>query len=201
MTTLKPIEILALAVDAPYFRAKHPDGRSFRMDTLVWESHDAAHWANYIRAFTFEAGYARATYPDGTVFDVLPTEVIHQPAKDGDGNAVDPASGDTAIGLGQSQGENIFTLNGSTTASEKLGIAQDTQQLGAVVAGTLLVGTLTTDLPATVDNAYRGRSVIFTSGALVKMAFAITGFIASTGTITFTPAPVAAAIGDTFIVV
>ncbi len=138
-----------------------------------------------------------AQYPDGTVLDVLPTEISYQQA------GPSPALPDDLppISIGQSQGSNVDAINASVLAAQNLQASSETMETAVVQAGTNTTTQVKTNLTGATDALYRGRVVIFASGAMNKAAAIITGFNASTGVLTFTAIPTAPSPGDDLIVV
>jgi hypothetical protein len=98
-------------------------------------------------------------------------------------------------------GVNATAINGSATAAANLAVSAATMLTGKAVTGTLSSTVFTTNLASTTTNAYVGRIVLFTSGALIDEAQTIKAY-SNTGQITvasgFTTAP---SNNDAFIIV
>lgn len=96
---------------------------------------------------------------------------------------------------------DISRINNSSGAASNIQVAADTMITGAAATGTLTTTIFTTNLASTTTDAYKGRLIVFTSGALIRQAKSISAY-SNTGQITvslaFTTAP---SNGDTFIIV
>lgn len=181
-----------------YFLAFNPDGRVLDAQAKTWVAFVLADLANYFMNFTEydSSGFYYGTYPSDFDLDVLPTEVSYQQS------GVTPAfPDDTLIGVGQSQGSNTAAINTSISSAVNLNKSTQVIASGIVQAGSNLITQIVTDLDGATDNLYRGRVVIFSSGAMDKAAAIITAYAEGTKILTFTAIPTAPTPGDTFIIV
>lgn len=96
---------------------------------------------------------------------------------------------------------NVTQIGGSTAVLELFKAAAGTIVSGAFIAGTLSTTAATTDLTEATDDHYKDRTLIPTSGALVKQAVGITAYAGATKRLTVTGFTEAPAPGDTFIIV
>lgn len=190
-----PIEVSYPAGATLYFIVHNPDSTVWNGTT--WESFTPANWATYAIHMTEQAGsgYYRGVYPVG-ISDVITTEAIYVQA------GGSPALGDApSIGLGQSQGMNIRTISGVQVAADNMAVSGSQLIRGTAQAGTLTNTSMPTNLTSVLANAYRGRTIIWTSGDLVGVATAIVSYTVAGGVLTYSPVPVAPAAADTFIIV
>ncbi len=165
------------------------------------ESFNSAHWSQYAINLSEYAGSGiySAVYPAGIPAGELSTQIIYQQ------NGATPTlpglpGGDSFLSMGQSQGVNLLNINGSGQAAVNLGLATGTEVVGAAVAGTLSTTQMTTDLINANNGAYVGRTIYWTTGALVGMGSVITGYNVTGGKLTFVAVPLAASDGDAFII-
>lgn len=191
-----PIETQTSAGQTIYAVIHHPDGRVWNFDSVAFEAFNAGHWTDYALQLTEQGatGYYRATYPS-EIEDVLTTEALYIQA----GGSPSIAS-DTPSGVGQSQGTNPFLLSGDRTALVNLKTAAGTELRGAAVSGSLTATQMPTDLTGAIDNAYNGRIVFFTTGALVNQGAKVVGYNGTTKVLTFTSVTGAPSPGDEFII-
>jgi hypothetical protein len=163
--------------------------------TLLFEAYSSGHWANYAIALAERAGtgYYSAAYPAQIV--IRTSEVLYLRA------GGSPTVGDVPVTLGNSQGNNMAAINGSVAAANNAGLAAGSEVQGAAQSGTLTTTQMSTGLAATLNGAYVGRTVIWTSGVLAGVAAAITGYASTNGVLTFTQVPSAPSPGDAFIIV
>lgn len=103
--------------------------------------------------------------------------------------------------LAADQAVNATKINGSAAAAAQLALSAATIVNGAAVAGTLSTTEMTTNLTLPSNDHFKGRVIIWTSGALLDQATDITGGVAATGKLIYTATTVAPSIGDTFIIV
>lgn len=162
-----------------------------------WQAWDAVAWAEFAVPLTEEAGsgYYAANLPDGIGNGVLTTEIVYRQ------NGGSPAQGDTLIGVGQSQGTNICTINSSGDAAINMAQAAGAEARGEAQAGTLTVNAMTTNLGHEVANAYTGRTVIWIGGALDGVAARILSYTPGTGLLVYSTIPTAPTAGAKFIIV
>jgi hypothetical protein len=92
-------------------------------------------------------------------------------------------------------------ISGSTTAADKLELGALSIETGAAIAGTLSTTEMTTDLTEATNSHYNGRTIIWTSGVLLRQASAITAYDGSTKKLTYTAVTEAPSAADTFILV
>lgn len=177
-------------------------GQFWNTNTNMRESFNSANWAHYaipLSEYT-GTGIYFAAYPASIPAGQLSTQIIYQQ------NGSTPTlpslpGGDSFLSMGQSQGTNIQTINGNGTAAINLALATATEIVGAAVTGTLSTTQMSTNLINANNGAFVGRSIYWTSGALVGMGSAITGYAVTNGVLTYTAVPIAPSAGDTFIIV
>jgi len=192
-----PIETAYQTGFTLYAVIHHPDGRVANNVDEAWEEFNASNFADYAVALTEQgaSGYYRGTYPSW-ITGVLTTEAIYLQAD------VNPAVGDApTASLIHSQGMNLAAIGGSVAAALNMALSGGQLVQGAAIAGTLSTTQASTDLTAALANSYVGRTILWTSGALVGVAAGITGYAVANGVLTFTPIPVAPTAADTFIIV
>ncbi len=96
---------------------------------------------------------------------------------------------------------NVERINGDATAAANLAISAATMISGTAQAGTLSSTQMSTNLSSSTNNAYVGRTVIFTSGALQYQAAAVEAYNGATKVITFSQRTGAPQAGDGFVLV
>lgn len=96
---------------------------------------------------------------------------------------------------------DVGAINGSTEAATDLAASAGTIVRGAAEAGTLSTTQMTTDLAEVTDDHYNGRIIIWSSGVLKDQATNITGYLGTTGRLTYTATTEAPTAGDTFVIV
>ena len=193
-----PIEALYATSQNLYAVLFNPnDGTVWRFDTSVWEVFNSGHWASYAVPLTEYAGtgYYRAAYPIASP-TVLSTDIIFARA------GGSPALGDPpATSIYKSQGANIAAIGNALQNALNMAAAYGTEQIGAVSGTPASPTVIATNLTSAVANAYAGRAVVMTSGALIQQAAYITGYDgAGMLTINGFPGGVAPANSDTFII-
>lgn len=100
----------------------------------------------------------------------------------------------------QSIPSDVMAIGGSTTAGDNLRASASTIYQGEVDSATAT--TLVDDgLTQADDDHWKGRIVIFTSGALAKQATIITGFDAAFDELSFEALTDAPGAGDTYVIV
>ena len=114
--------------------------------------------------------------------------------------AVWEAAERTLTDFGFTPDANLASINGSAASAQKLAVSADTMLTGAVGAGAT-VTDLPTDLTETETHQYKGRILIFTSGAFLRRAVDIVDYDGATKTIYVPDLGSAPAEGDTFIIV
>lgn len=194
---MPPIEAIYLVGANLYVVIHAPDGTVWNNNTLAFEAYNPSNWSNYAIALTEQAGsgYYRGTYPVA-IAGVLTTEVLYERV----GGA--PALSDAPPkGILQSQGMDVGAVAGSQPAAANLGKAAAAEIPGSALTGTLSTTQATTDLTQALANAYAGRTVLWTSGALAGIAAGITAYAPSNGLLTFTALPAAPANGDKFLII
>lgn len=175
------------------------DGTVYNVVTPGWEVYNSGHWAQYAVALTEYAGsgYYRGVYPIASP-TALSTEVIYARA------GGSPTLGDTPVNnLAQSQGVNIAAAGNSWQAGQNMAAAVGSQQVGAVFGTPPSPTLITTGLTSTHTDAYAGRAIIMTSGALIQQAAFITAYNGSTFVLTINgfPSGGTPANGDTFVII
>lgn len=194
---MPPIETIYLVGSNLYVIIHAPNGTVWNDNSQAFESYNASNWADYAVHLVEQAGsgYYLGTYP-AAIAGVLTTEVLYERV----GGA--PAISDAPPkGMMQSQGADVGAIAGDQPAAQNLSAAAASEVRGKAVTGTLSTSQATTDLTQALNDAYAGRTVIFTSGALKGIAAGITAYGASNGLLSFTTLPVAPSNGDTFIIV
>lgn len=178
------------------------NGQFWNKDTPAFENYSQGNWVHYAVPLTeyTSSGIYQATFPAGIPAGALPTEFLYQ---QNGGSPILPGSagGDSFLSLMQSQGANVQTISGSGSAATALSLSGNTIVSAAATAGTLSTSQMTTTLTNTVDSAYNGRLIIWTSGVLQNQATNITAYSHTNGRLTFTAVTNAPTAGDTFIVV
>ncbi len=96
---------------------------------------------------------------------------------------------------------NVESINDSAEAAQDLRFSAGTIVRGTAVSGTLSTTQMTTDLTETTDNHYKGRILIWTSGALKDQATDVSGYLGATKRFTYTATTEAPAAGDAFVLV
>lgn len=165
----------------------------------VFESYNSGHWSQYaiVMAEYSGSGYYRAAYPIAAP-SVLTTDVIYV---QGGGS---PTLGDTpAANLYQSQGSNIGAVGNLWQSAQNMSFALGSQQIGSILGTPSTAVLLPTNLTNVHSDAYAGRVVIMTSGALIQQASPITAYdgVLFTLTIVGFPSGSTPSNGDTFIVI
>lgn len=184
------IETFVVTGQFPYVVIHSPTGQLWNTTLNAgaggWESYASGHWAQYAVPLVEQAGsgYYSAAYP-AAISNVLTTEVLYFNAT--------PTIGDAPGGGSQSQGSNIAAVAGDASVPAKFQASLSSMVLGAVVAGTLTPAAFSTSVVNPSLNAYRGRSVLFTTGSLAGEGGTIVGYDPVTQIITvsaaFTAAP------------
>lgn len=163
----------------------------------AWATYNPSDWSQYPTALVEKSGsgYYAGVYPS-LISNILTTDVVYLQA------GGSPALGDISIASGRSQGNNVAAIGGASQSAANLGASAGSMLIGAAAAGTLTATAFTTNLASSVNNAYQGRVVLFTSGALVNQVGNIIAYNGATKLLTvggpFTSAPSAA---DTFVIV
>lgn len=174
------------------------DGTVYNTVTPGWEAYNSGHWAQYAVAVTEypSSGYYRGTYPIASP-TVLSTEIIFVRSGGSPSLADVPA-----INFYSSQGQNVAAVGNSWKSGQNMGLALGTQQIGAISGTPPSAISLTTNLTSVHIDAYAGRSIIMTSGALIQQAALITAYDgAGLLTINGFPSSGTPANTDTFIII
>jgi hypothetical protein len=105
--------------------------------------------------------------------------------------------------LSLSQGQGVSGVNGSGVAASNMGAALATQQAGAAVGAVPDPLQVTTNLASTVDDAYLGRVLIWTTGAMAQQAARVSAYDGATKVISVLawPSALTPVNGDEFIIV
>lgn len=175
------------------------DGTVWNQNTQLFEAYNSGHWSQYAVPLTeySGSGYYRAAYPIASP-TVLSTDVIYLRA------GGSPTLGDSpATNLEQSQGVNIGAAANSWQAGQNMGIALGTQQVGAISGTPSSPTLLPTNLTNSHLDAYAGRAIVMTSGALIQQASFVTAYDQTLFILTITGFPSGAtpANSDTFIII
>lgn len=193
-----PIEIVYPVSGATLYDIRHnPNGTVFNNNTSSFEAYSQSHWANYAIPMTEQAGsfYYRAVPPAQST-SVICTDIVYVQA-----STSTPTLGDIPIGGGVAAGANIAAVDTSVPAAMNFGQAAGSEVVGAAVSGTLSVTQMSTNLTNSLNNAYVGRTIIWTSGILTGVAAGITSYNGTTKVLSFTPVSTAPSATDTFIIV
>ena len=193
---MQPIEAIYQTGVNLYVVLHNPNGQVWNTNSQAWEAYNSAHWSNYAISLTEQtgSGYYSAAMPSG-IGAVLPTEVTYVQA------GGSPTLGDAPAFVGQSQGTNVAAVVGDVQAADNLEQSLSSEVPGAAATGTLSLTQATTNLTNANAGAYRGRALLWISGALAGIAALITDYATAGGLLTFTPVPVAPSNGDKFIIV
>lgn len=170
-------------------------GQVWNNNTQLFENFNGAHWANYAVALTERSntGYYTATYP--AAIERYTSEALYLQA------GGSPTLGDAPVTLGNSQGVNIGSIADDMDAADNAGAVSAAEVPGEATSDILSTTQMSTNLTNTLNGAYIGRSVVWTSGVLAGVAAAITGYAVTNGVLTFTQVPSAPSSGDAFIIV
>ncbi len=191
-----PIETGYTTGQTVYVVRHNPDGTVWNTDSQAWEAYNSSHWTDYAIELAEQtgSGYYRAaqTIPN---LDVLTTDVLYNQA----GGA--PALGDTLIGIGQSQGTNLFALNSSVASAANLQKSAGSMLPGTVQSGSNTTAQIVSNLTGATNNLYNGRVIIFLTGNAAGSAAIATGYNHTNHILTFTTVAIAPTAGDTFIIV
>ncbi len=194
----KPIEALSFTGRTLYVVRHNPDGTVWNANTEAWEVYNASNWTSYAIAMTEQAGsgYYRAAQTIADL-DVLTTDCVYIQI----GPSPDLGTDTPGVGIGQSQGSDVFSIGGSVLGANNLAQSAISMEQGIVQAGSNTVAQIVADLDSAEVDAYRGRVVIFTSGDDARVAAIIKSFDPITKILGFTEIPAVPAVDDTFIVV
>ncbi len=178
---------------------RQSDFKVLRVSDHTWVTFVLGNLAQYVMTYTEIAstGVYVGYYPEDFLLDVLPIEVSYQQA------GVSAALPDDlpVISTGQSQGVNVQAINTNVPAASNLGESTSVIVPGAVASGTPTTTGLISNLTNSLDDAYVGRIIIFTSGTLIAASAIITRYSGTTKALIFTAFPTAPAIADTFVIV
>lgn len=191
-----PIEFLYPTGSTIYAVIHNPDGTVWNNISLQFEAFNAGLWANYAVPLAEQgaSGYYSGVYPTAIGEDVLTTEVLYLQG----GGA--PATNDTGLSLGQTQGSSMAALNGDRVAAENLRTNAAIMAKGSAQSGTLSKTQMTTNLPSAVANAYNSRVVVFTTGTAKDQVSNIVAYNGA-GLLTFGALTVAPSAGDEFLII
>lgn len=99
---------------------------------------------------------------------------------------------------------NVHAISTSAAAADQLELNAESS-LAGTASGTPTTTTMVSDISITVDDQFKGRTIIFgpatSTAALQNQATDITACTASSNTLTFTALTTAPASGDTFVIV
>lgn len=195
-----PIETVYQTGSTLYAVIHNPDGTVWNTTLNTgaggWEAFNSAHWSQYAISLTEQSptGYYRGTYPTA-ITGVLTTEAVYVQL------GGSPATSDSVTGLAQTQGANMAAVGGDVTAAINMSISGGELVQGAAVTGTLSKTQASTNLSASLINAYTNRTILWTSGVLAGVAAGITGYAVTNGVLTFTPVPAVPEDGSTFLII
>ena len=96
---------------------------------------------------------------------------------------------------------NMLAISGDTTAADNLEESATTIVVGAAEAGTLSTTQMTSDLTEATNDHYIGRTVIWVTGVLAGQGSDITGYLGSTGMLTYNTVTDAPSATDVFVIV
>lgn len=103
--------------------------------------------------------------------------------------------------VGGRMSSNVGSISTSTDAADKLEASTETIEIGVAIAGTLTTVAMTTNLTETTNDHYNGRTIIWTSGVLLRQATAIESYNGTSKKLTYTAVTDSPSIGDGFIIV
>lgn len=103
--------------------------------------------------------------------------------------------------VGGRMDSNVSALDNDNAAAISLSKASSAVVRGAAETGTLSTTEMTTDLTEATTDHYKGRLIIWTSGALKDQATDITAYVTTGGKLTYTATTDAPANTDTFVIV
>lgn len=181
-----------------------------RSDGLVWnqalnggdgdfEVWNAGNWAQYAVPLAEQpsSGYYAGAYP-ANIGNFFTSETVYVQA-----GGTPAASDAPPFILTLSQGSGVAAVAGSGQAAANMGAALSTQQTGAAVGTAPSPTEVTTDLVSTVDDAYLGRVLVWTSGALYQQAAPISAYDGTTKVVSVLawPSNLTPADGDTFVII
>ena len=195
----QPTDIHALHQREDLLVYRVPAGGPLRANptTKTWSRSVLANLADYFTLYTEidSTGVYVGLYPDNFLLDVLPIEASYQQ------QGVSPALPDDLpiASLGSSQGASVAAITNDVVAASNLAKNAASQQQGVVQTGANTTSQIVTLLTG-ADNVYNGRVLILTSGAQAKQTAIVTGFVNSTGILSFTPIASAPTPGDSFLV-
>ena len=96
---------------------------------------------------------------------------------------------------------DVTQLNGVAASASNLQFSASTIVQGTAQTGTLSTTQMSSDLSGKATDFYKGRIIIWTSGALQNQATDITGYATTNGVFTFTAVTTAPSNNDTFVIV
>lgn len=96
---------------------------------------------------------------------------------------------------------NLIQINSSAALASKFYDGVGSIEQGQAVTGTLSTTQMSTNLAEATDNHYLDRTIIWTSGPLLRQAARITGYNGTTKVLTFSQVTDVPANGNTFIIV
>ena len=96
---------------------------------------------------------------------------------------------------------NLMEINSLSAPAVRLALSAGQIVVGAAETGTLSTTQMTSDLTEATDDHYIGRTILWTSGALVNQATDITDYEGTNGLLTFTATTEAPSNGDAFIII
>ena len=117
-------------------------------------------------------------------------------------NDFNPTSDSVTVGINNDKTgyvADVAAINGDATAAVKLALSAGSMVVGIASSGTTT--SVVTDLTETTNDHYAGRSIVFTSGALLGQASGITSYNGSTKTLSINLITEAPTSGITFIIV
>jgi hypothetical protein len=165
----------------------------------AFEAYAVGHWAQYAIPLVEQpsSGYYAGAYPTGIV-NTLTSEVLYVQV------GGSPASTDAPpFNIGMSQGQSIAAVVGAALDAANMAAALGVEITGAAVGTVPGPLSVTTNLPDTTDNVYLGRVIIFTSGAMIRQAARISGYVGFTKVLSVLswPSNLVPQNGDTFIII
>lgn len=176
-----------------------PAGTFWNTISQTFEAFNAGNWAQYAVPMAEYPGtsYYSAAYPTG-IAGVLTSELLF--AQAGGSPALSDAPAFTVI---QSQGKNVGAVGNLWQSAQNMAFSLGTQQLGAIVGTPVSSLVLPTNLTSTELDAYAGRAVIMTSGALAQQGSRINAYdnVLFTLTIVGFPSGGTPANTDTFVII
>lgn len=182
-------KVISIATDSGqsmFFHVRKRDAYIWNTVGLAFEAYSSANYAQYKVALTEEGscGFYKTNLPAGITWVDRYTLVFYN------------GSG-TVEGQDFFVGSIPFDYDGKNEAVPPFALMIS----GSTIAGILSSTQATTDLTETTNDHYKGRIVMWRTGALIGQVTDITAYDGATKTMTFTALTEAPAAGDEFVIV